>query len=106
MELLDERVLCAPTVCGDYEVSTNIVSSGRVQLTAVCTNPKCLSWTTTVANADAGSLDRCLGSSVFPLYTKQQPSERKLRFTMENLLKHAIRGTPGVTSRILHSIAS
>ena len=33
-----------PMVCGDSQVSTNTVSSGRVQLTAVCTNPSvCLS---------------------------------------------------------------
>ena len=30
-------------VCGGYQVSTNIVSFDRVQLTEVCTNPRCLS---------------------------------------------------------------
>ena len=34
--------------------------------------------TTTVEKADAGTLDRCLGSTVFPLYTKQHPSKRRL----------------------------
>ena len=31
-----------PTVCSDYQVSTNITSSGQVQLIVVSTNPKCL----------------------------------------------------------------
>ena len=38
------NALCVhPTVRGDCQVSTNIISSGQVQLTAMCTNPKCLS---------------------------------------------------------------
>ena len=32
---------------------------------------------TTVEKVDAGTLDQCQGSSVFPLYAKQQPSERR-----------------------------
>ena len=31
---------------------------------------------TAVEKVDAGTLDRCQGSSVFPLYAKQQLSER------------------------------
>ena len=41
VELLGECILCA-TACGNCQVSTNTVSSGWVQRTVVCTNPKCL----------------------------------------------------------------
>ena len=34
-------------------------------------------WTTTVEKADAGTLDQCQGSLVFPLHTKQRLSERR-----------------------------
>ena len=97
-----------PTVCGDCQVSTNTVSSGRVQLTTVCTNPKCLSFSvglrsrallcktpakgyesTTcsrksylhVVNStyrSMSTISRVLGSSVFPLYMKKQPPEHRL----------------------------
>ena len=61
--------------------------------------------TTTVEKVDAGTLDRCQGSLVFPLYTKQQSSERRPCshiIAMENSPQQAFRGrgTPGVTSRI------
>ena len=66
-------------------------------------------WTTTVEKADAGTLDRGLGSAVFPQDTKQQPSECRLCsciLTMENSPQQAFRGTPGMTSLILYSIVS
>ena len=41
-----------PMVCGDSQVSTNIVSSGQVQLTVMCTNPKCLSSSVSLRSID------------------------------------------------------
>ena len=50
---------------------------------------------TTVEKVDAGTLDRCQGSSVFPLHVKQQPSEpghvpiyNNGKFAPASLLRH------------------
>ena len=71
------------------DVSTSsrapLTNSNGLQLVAANCFVQCQTksdgvWTTTVEKANAGALDRCVGSAVFPLDTKQQLSEcRRIR---------------------------